>query len=280
MSSNDASVTKKDPSAIINESSIMNSIQQLRKVAKDRDIDGMLTVNKHTTFEHRAKNRINQEKIKQQKNLESIVVRANNFCEDVTSELVDPDWLSAFLSMAKDIASPHMQTLWGKIFALELGHTGSFSVKSLRTLNQMTQREAQMFQVACNLSSQVGYDTNRKIILHCQDRAKSFLLFNRPQFKSINLGRHKLPYSSFLTLADLGLIHNNELEMVNLPLDKDLPISYGDEKLIAKVKSQSSRMKYYRFTHIGDELAKLIPHEGKDEYFTELKNHLNKAFNF
>ncbi|QUM82209.1 TIGR03899 family protein [Moritella sp. 5] len=273
MSGNDTSINKV-------ESNILNSIQQLRKVSKDRGIDGMLTVNKHTTFEHRAIQRLNQEKIKQQQNLESIVVRANNFCDDVTSEVIDPDWLSAFMSMAKDISGPHMQTLWGKIFALELSHSGSFSVKSLRTLNQMTQREAQMFQSACNLSSQVGYDTNRKIILNCQNNNKSFLLFNKPQFKSINLGRHKLPYSSFLTLSELGLIHNNELEMVNLPRDKDLPISYGEEKLTVKVKSSSSRVKYYRFTHIGDELAKLIPHENNHEYFSELTNHLHNAFYF
>ncbi|MDX2321799.1 MAG: TIGR03899 family protein [Moritella sp.] len=262
------------------ESNILNSIQQLRKVAKDRGIDGMLTVNKHTTFEHRAIQRLNQEQIKQQKNLESIVMRANNFCDDVTSENIDPDWLTAFMSMAKDISGPHMQTLWGQIFALELSHPGSFSVKSLRTLNQMTQREAQMFQVACNLSSQIGHDTNRKIVLHCQDNSKSFLLFNKPQFKSINLGRHKLPYSSFLTLSELGLVHQNELEMVNLPLDKDLPISYGQETLTMKVKNRSSRMKYYRFTNIGDELAKLIPHESKEEYFSELTSHLRNAFHF
>ncbi|WP_017222705.1 TIGR03899 family protein [Moritella dasanensis] len=262
------------------ESNILNSIQQLRKVAKERGIDGMLTVNKHTTFEHRAIQRVNQEQIKQQKNLESIVMRANNFCDDVTSENIDPDWLGAFMSMAKDISGLHMQTLWGQIFALELSHSGSFSVKSLRTLNQMTQREAQMFQVACNLSSQVGNDSNRKIILNCQNNSKSFLLFNKPQFKSINLGRHKLPYSSFLTLADLGLIHHNELEMVNLPLDKDLPISYGEETLTMKVKNRSSRMKYYRFTNIGDELAKLIPHESKGEYFAELTSHLHHAFHF
>jgi uncharacterized repeat protein (TIGR03899 family) len=262
------------------ESHILNSIQQLRKVAKERGIDGMLTVNKHTTFEHRAIQRVNQEKIKQQQNLESIVMRANNFCDDVTSENIDPDWLSAFMSMAKDISGLHMQTLWGHIFALELSHSGSFSVKSLRTLNQMTQREAQMFQAACNLSSQIGLDANHKIVLNCQGNSKSFLLFNKPQFKSINLGRHKLPYSSLLTLSDLGLVHLNELEMVNLPLDKDLPISYGEEKLTMKVKSRSSRMKYYRFTNTGDELAKLIPHENNSEYFTELTSHLHNAFHF
>lgn len=279
MSVNDAMLNK-DHSLSKSEPSILNSIQQLRKVAKERGIDGMLTVNKHTTFEHRANQRLQQEQIKQQKNLESIVVRANNFCDDVTCENIDPDWLSAFMSMAKDIAGSHMQTLWGKIFAMELAKSGSFSVKSLRTLNQMTQREAQMFQTACNLSSKVGHDNNHKILLNCHESSKSFLIFNKPQHKSINLGRHKLPYSSFLTLAELGLVHSNELEMVNLPLDKDLPVSYGKEKVVVKVKNKSSRIKYYRFTHIGDELAKLIPHESKDDYFAELVSHLHNAFDF
>lgn len=279
MSVTDATINK-DHALSKSEPSILNSIQQLRKVAEERGIDGMLTVNKHTTFEHRARQRLQQEQIKQQKNLESIVVRANNFCDDITCENIDPDWLSAFMSMAKDIAGPHMQTLWGKIFALELAKSGSFSVKSLRTLNQMTQREAQMFQAACNLSSQVGYDSNNKILLNCHEDSKSFLIFKKPPSKSINLGRHKLPYSSFLTLAELGLIHGNELEMVSLPLDKDLPITYGKEKIMTKVKSKTSRVKYYRFTHIGDELAKLIPHEGKEEYFSELVSHLHNAFDF
>jgi len=39
-------------------------------------------------------------------------------------------------------------------------------------------------------------------------------------------------------------------------------------------------MKYYRFTNIGDELAKLIPHESKSEYFSELTSHLRNAFIF
>jgi len=277
MSSGDTSISKIESKS---ESHILNSIQQLRKVSTERGIDGMLTVNKHTTFEHRAELRIAKERIKEQQNLESIVVRANNFCDDVTCENIDPDWLNSFLTMARDISSPHMQTLWGKIFAMELSKSGSFSIKSLRTLNQMTQREAQMFQTACNLSSQVGYDDNRKILMNCLDTGKSFFIFNKQQSKAVNLGRFKLPYSSILTLADLGLIHANELEMVNLPLNKDLPIAYGKEKLVTQIKSKTSRVKYYRFTHIGDELAKLIPHEHKDEYFQELKAILHTAFNF
>jgi len=47
-----------------------------------------------------------------------------------------------------------------------------------------------------------------------------------------------------------------------------------------KVKNKSSRIKYYRFTHIGDELAKLIPHESKDDYFAELVSHLHNAFDY
>ncbi len=280
MSSNGASVTKNDPSTIKNESSIMNSIQQLREVAKTRGIDGILTANKHTTFERRAAMRITQEQARQQQNLESIVVRANNFCEDVISDHIDPDWLTAFLSMAKDISSPHMQTLWGKIFALELNHAGSFSVKSLRTLEQMTQREAQMFQAACNLSSQIGHDSNHKILLQGHQKSNNFVLFKKRQNHSINLGRHKLPYSSFLTLADLGLIHGNELELVNLPQDREFPIAYGNQKLFVKIKNKSACLKYYRFTHIGDELVKLIPHEGKADYFAELKEQLVNICHF
>ena len=91
---------------------------------------------------------------KKLRNLENILSRALDFClDDGKEEDLDPDWFFSFVKMAEEIYSPAMQELWGKIFAVETARPGSFSLKTLGILKQLTQKDAQIFRHAVNLTS-------------------------------------------------------------------------------------------------------------------------------
>lgn len=58
-----------------------------------------------------------------------------------------------------------MQELWGKIFAVESANPGSFSLKTLGLLKQLTQKDAQIFCNAVNLASKRKGESSLKVIL-------------------------------------------------------------------------------------------------------------------
>ncbi|MEI8649773.1 DUF2806 domain-containing protein [Paraglaciecola sp. Hal342] len=82
--------------------------------------------------------------------------------EDGKNERLDPDWFYNFVNMAEEIHSPAMQELWGKIFAVETNRPGSFSLRTLLILKQLTHKDAQTFRRAVSLSSRRKGDTTPK----------------------------------------------------------------------------------------------------------------------
>ena len=90
---------------------------------------------------------------KRQQNIEQVVNRAANvlFLEtEVSSENVDPDWITRFFDIAQDISNEQMQELWGRVLAGEVKQPGAFSLRTLEALRNVTSEEAQLFEnIAC-----------------------------------------------------------------------------------------------------------------------------------
>lgn len=214
------------------------------------------------------------------KNLENILDRALDFClDDGKEEDLDPDWFFSFVKMAEEIFSPAMQELWGKIFAVETARPGSFSLKTLGILKQLTQKDAQIFRHAVNLTSKRKGESTPKLLFGYYQKTSLWSFFNSHKEHRLNLAEFGLGYPDILSLMDLGLIHHSEIESGELPVDMPAEWRSAGQTLELTAKRTGTTLVYYKFTTTGAELCKLVARKRQDSYVKSLKMTLGNAFN-
>ncbi len=212
-----------------------------------------------STLEERAEKRERLLKLRQQYNIESIMTLAMHYCPDVANEgQPDPDWVERFINLAEDTSNHSMQQLWAKILAGETMQPGTFSIKSLQTLKQMTQREADALQKATALCGYNDQDHSNLILLGYYRRPTLFELLRKSSNEQINLSRAGLGFPQILTLMDTALLYRKEIESAPFKHGQELKIRYMGQNLLLKAKTSDLVLSYYKFTQTGDELRKLI----------------------
>jgi len=234
-----------------------------------------ISESKHTIQERiAAKNEYKE--YRKQLNLEKVIEHGlNNVEENVSEEQVDDDWISKLTNYAESASTEKMQKLWGKVLAGEVTTPGSFSLKSLDILKNMTQQEADAFQSACSIASTFeGF--NQKILINGYTSIS--MLSVLPTF------RHEFELHSYLSLPYLfalqaiGLIHNETLIYGNASYGETVTIYNNDATINATCKRKSIGMLTLKFTEAGNELSRLIPASLNDDYINELKASLAKGF--
>jgi uncharacterized repeat protein (TIGR03899 family) len=213
-------------------------------------------------------------------NLENILGRALDFClDDGKEEELDPDWFFSFVKMAEEIFSPTMQELWGKIFAVETARPGSFSLKTLGLLRQLTQKDAQIFHNAVNLTSKRKGDSTPKLLLGYYQKTSLWSFFSSNKEHRLNLAEFGLGYTDILSLTDLGLIYHSEIESGELPIGISAEWRCAGQTLVLSAKRSGTTLVYYKFTPTGAELCKLVTRKRQDTYVKSLRTILGNAFN-
>ncbi len=237
-------------------------------IATARHIDGKIYPQQTLTLTQRLQQRLQQEQRDRQANLESIMRIGASLCQDTLAVETDPDWISSFLQLAQETRGSAMQRLWGRILAQEIVQPGSFSIKALRTLRDMTQREARLFQRACAVSCSFSSDSASKRIITGLRPAKSGLkaLFRAVLPEQLNLGTFKLPYSALLLLQELGLLLGGELESGSLIAGKPFYLHFSGSDLSLTAAEAGHRLTYYRFSPVGEELSQLLTGNVLPEY--------------
>ena len=214
------------------------------------------------------------------RNLELILGRALDFClDDGKEEDLDPDWFFSFVQMAEEIFSPAMQELWGKIFAVETARPGSFSLKTLGTLKQLTQKDAQIFRHAVNLTSRRKGESTPKLLIGYYQKSNLWSFFSSHKEHRLNLAEFGLGYPDILSLMDLGLIHHSEIESGELPIGIPVEWRCAGQTLDLSAKRAGTTLVYYKFTTTGAELCKLVARKKQDTYVKVLRTTLENAFN-
>ena len=71
--------------------------------------------------------------------------------KEVDNHDPDPDWTARFFDYIQDVSSEDMQKIWAKILAGEVESPGRTSLRTLDTLRNMTQIDAEMFRDICPL---------------------------------------------------------------------------------------------------------------------------------
>ncbi|GLO62073.1 TIGR03899 family protein [Vibrio sp. MACH09] len=258
---------------------IKDSGSRVTNIATTYGLDAMLhsTTPKSSLLE-RSLSRDKQRREQRQKNLEKIIKFAYGFCKDETAGDPDQDWLYRFFDMAQDIHNSSMQRLWAQVLKLEVTNPGATSMKALQVLKDMTPKEAQYLQKAASLSCSFGSDNSKKLLYGYKTQAGIFSLNRRDKESSVNLGSHKLPYSSLLVLFELGLVLNTELESGEIEFDPALVIDYQGDIFSLQPMSKGSRLLYYRFSPVGNELCKLLGNKPNIGYHDQLVSLLSQKF--
>lgn len=227
----------------------------------------------------RAQFRLQKQQVQHQLNLETIFALALNYTpSDVTGEDLDPDWSYQFFQMAEQIQSRRMQDLWARILASEIVKPGKFSLRTLATLKNLTQREAQILEKALGMSVKMNAETRYKLLSGYRISGGLQQYFRKTSQVNIGLSKYGLPYSNILTLMDAGILHNSEFETGLLDKNSDILLSMTEQQFKISPKNNNSLFSYYRFTPVGDELSLLVQANVENEYVRALKETLKAGF--
>ncbi|MRR49913.1 MAG: DUF2806 domain-containing protein [Rhodocyclaceae bacterium] len=209
----------------------------------------------------RARLRVLTREVEGQCNVEAIAEQALKHLPASVSEApVSDDWRRKFFLEAENVCDADLQLLWGKVLAGETASPGSYSVRTLGILKNVSRYEAEIFMTFCGLASDHGH--------------------------VVNMGNNKLKefgisYGSLLTLRDAGLLHEND----NLHRDfGDLPdlmasmveINNGVFIELSAPNIRNMKIPCYPLTQAGQELRNLIPPNPCEPYLKAMGQYLRQ----
>lgn len=227
--------------------------------------------NQQLNIVQRAQRREQLQKSRQQNNLENIFSMAVEYVNNDTQfERLDLDWLMKFSDLAMLSYSSTMQELWSKILAVEFGQPGTFSIRTLKTLADISTKEAVIFYTAVKLMCRIDEEKSAKILTGVYKKPTLMSMFSNNNRTSLNLSRHGLSYPKLMTLADLGLMHGQEIESAPYQQGQDLKLTYHGQPHQVKIKQKDVIFTYYKLTQTGYELSKLVTVDPDKNYIASL----------
>lgn len=260
----------------------VNAEQASKRLEQDsvsKTLNPLPNYNSTESTLQRAQKRRKLALVRKQTNIESILGLAQHYCPPVTSQgEPDPDWIERFLELAEDTSNSNIQKLWAKVLAGEVINPGSFSYKSLITLKHITPKEADVLQLATGCAGKSASDGFHQIITGSY-LAPSLLNFLNPHKKNyVNLSSAGLNYPDILTLIDIELIYQQEIESKAFERGESQTLSFANGTLTLTAKRQGSILTYYKFTQTGFSLARLTSNKLSNQYLEYLKKALEKSF--
>lgn len=263
-----------------NSTANVSSQKQLLGLARKFSLDAaLLPENKQAPLEDRSYRRNKLNELRQQQNMEAIVLRALQYCSNSTvTDRADQDWFSSFVALAQDISNKIMQDLWAKMLAGEISHSGSFSLKTLQAFRSMSMNEATLLAKACSLAVTDTRKKNIRVISGAYQTPKFLNFFNRQRQQRIDLTQAGLSYADILTLADNHLLFEQETESHALAKGEKIQFNYNGKPLSFMANKADCILTFYKFTPIGTELAHLVTNNLDNDYLTALKTQLTENF--
>lgn len=204
--------------------------------------------------------RVDYQERKRQKNLENITsIAATELAneQDVPVDKPDEDWTTRFFSSAQDVSSEQMQNLWGRILAGEIKRPGSYSLKTLDFIRNITKADALILEHIGRLAVEFGDTTfvaaqNKKWL---QDRYQVFP------------GHH-------FALSELGALYPTDLNLRVFREDSIQEQAFISGEMILLVKRGDIKseipLPIWKFTVVGRELLALVPNAQDESYLESL----------
>lgn len=214
------------------------------------------------TLAARARQRLLTREIEGQLNVEAIANEAVAALPTaVSSDPVNEDWRRKFFLHAENVCEADMQFLWGKVLAGEIATPGSFSVRTLDVLRNLSKNEAETFRRACACAMLDGW-----IALPGSDLNTALVPYG-------------ITYSDILVLRDAGLVadgdnlHKNFSAQGPVPEPDKLTVVFFNNQTLIQLGGpaiQYLKISSLLFTTAGRELQRLIEPSPNEPYLKAL----------
>ncbi|MDA8621877.1 TIGR03899 family protein [Psychrosphaera sp.] len=196
---------------------------------------------------------------RQQYNLEQVFSLALDHIKgDVLIDKLDLDWVMKFTELAKGCYTPSMHELWSKILSVELVQQGSFSYRSLKTLSELGTKEAKIFYKAVRLMCRFNDEQSGRLLTGLYKKPTLINIFSNTGKVNLNLNQFGLSYTHLISLAELGLIHQQEIESAPYNSKDTIKLSQNKQTFDVVVKQKDIVFTYYKLTQSGYELSRLV----------------------
>lgn len=214
---------------------------------------------------------------RQQYNLEQIFSLAVEYVKDDSLlERIDLDWIMKYIELAKNSFTPTLHELWAKILARELVKPGSFSHRSLKTLSELSTKEAKIFYHAVKLICRFGEEHSGRLITGIYKKPTLMSIFAANNKFTVNLSKHGLNYSQLITLIEIGLIHQQEIESAAYQPKDELKVNYQGQTYDVAIKQKDVVFTYYKLTQAGYELSQLVKPAKDQKLIVDILSQFNQ----
>ena len=200
-------------------------------------------------LDQKIEDRLLHKEAQRQKNIDSInyvAAEQVSMMHSVSSESVDQDWITRFFNIAQDISNEEMQKLWGRILAGEVESPGSYSMRTLEIMKNMSSNEAKIFSKIAKLSV---YTTGRCFLIKLHD-------------SEYYEKEHDIAFLDLLTLREIGLISPDDaaIQFHKTKAGQDSLFKYGNSGISLERTQDGSNIKIsvIPLTISGKELAELV----------------------
>lgn len=234
-------------------------IDEKRVINHLKNDEQVLIRDEESTINQRINKRSQINEARQQYNLEQIFSLALDHVKgDVLIDKLDLDWVMKFTNLAKNCYTPSMHELWSKILSVELVQQGSFSYRSLKTLSELGTKEAKTFYKAVRLMCRFNDEHSGRLLTGLYKKPTLINIFSSSGKVSLNLNQFGLSYTHLISLAELGLIHQQEIESAPYNSKDTLKLSQNKQSFDVVVKQKDVVFTYYKLTPSGYELSRLV----------------------
>ena len=221
-------------------------------------------LNNLPSLPERAEARKVYQESKKQQNIEAICANA---AEELASESEvpenkpEPDWINHFFDMAEKVSSEDLQFWWGRILAGEIKKPGSFSLRTLEVLKNLSRQEAENFK---KLSKYIIEDGNGKAFF--------FEELGEITDKSI------LSIPEITELFEAGLIVSTTSSSFSLSLHNDQSLVYASYILLFEIENnaRTNSNPVIFLTKSAYKILKLITIEPDMEYVRLIAQKFNR----
>ena len=129
----------------------------------------------------------------------------------INSSEFDFDWFLRFFDAAGNIRAEDMRQLWARVLAGEIEHPGSFSLRTVEVLRNMSQAETLAFK---NASSLVLEETDGSQFLFCDSDLSDYTINQRHGLGMEDILLLEEADDGYLT--DLGKVLRDDLSQIEV----------------------------------------------------------------
>lgn len=182
----------------------------------------------------------------------------------------DFDWFVRFFDSVGNISNEKMQDLWSKVLAGEINNQGSFSLRTLETLRNMTQREATLFESMSHL------------VLTEKNGLKFILCMSDDLGKDIN-EQYGFFKKEFVLLEECGILssirNDNRIrleESLNGIWNNSIIITLNYKRADCVINSY--KYSSYTLTQTGCQLLNIINGVSDEKYLLDIGKELSQKY--